>query len=581
MSWDDQGNLASVSDTATGGTTSYLYDTDGNLVLRTDPGQATLFVDGDQIVENTSTQAISGTRYITLDGTTVAEHSSNGDIQYLIPDRQGTDTLAVDYLTYAVTRRAYLPFGQDRGTPPSNWPGDDGYIGGTPDTSTGLENLGAREYDPGTGRFISADPVLETTSPTQLGGYDYAGNDPVTNSDPTGQMLVDPQFGSFGNAHVLQDWMHDEGYTDSHGKSTQKYQNYLSDYNRDGDAYYYQATHPQPKPKKKSSGISWTSYLKKAANLAYDYSDAKDVVGCATNPTLSGCVKAGTLVLGFVATTPVLKADGHSEPIKDIKPGDKVEATDPQTGTTAVHTVERVIKTTTDRDFTNLTIRPTKPGKNQAGAHSATLTTTWHHPFWDATTGQWVEASHLTRGTHLRQPDGTYATVTNVRNYHSTAVTYDLTIAGLHTYCVLAGGVPILVHNSDGDTGPGYGVQLPLFVLHDGDVASPAQMAASKGGPTAGKYVTSRIRNRMISEARQDGDGTLQCWRCGMTTDNPVNFQIGHVNVPRNLGGNLERENLCIKGAACNSSAQDRGAPSVGMSCAERGGCGAGYGRFD
>ncbi|WP_436318831.1 RHS repeat domain-containing protein [Streptomyces griseofuscus] len=65
MSWDDQGNLASVSDTATGGTTSYLYDTDGNLVLRTDPGQATLFVDGDQIVENTSTQAISGTRYIT------------------------------------------------------------------------------------------------------------------------------------------------------------------------------------------------------------------------------------------------------------------------------------------------------------------------------------------------------------------------------------------------------------------------------------------------------------------------------------------------------------------------------------
>ncbi|MFJ3648388.1 polymorphic toxin-type HINT domain-containing protein [Streptomyces murinus] len=623
MSWDDQGNLASVSDTATGGTTSYLYDTDGNLVLRTDPGQATLFVDGDQIVENTSTQAISGTRYITLDGTTVAEHSSNGDIQYLIPDRQGTDTLAVDYLTYAVTRRAYLPFGQDRGTPPTTWPGDDGYIGGTPDTSTGLENLGAREYDPGTGRFISADPVLETTSPTQLGGYDYSGNDPVTNSDPTGQMLVDPQFGSFGNAHVLQDWMHDEGYTDSHGKSTQKYQNYLSDYNRDWDAYYYQATHPQPKPKKKSLLGNFVDYTKKVADVAYDYSGAKDVVGCMTGPTLSGCVKAATLVVGFVATggedefevaaleaaeddgasaaarvgeacekagevphsfigsTPVLKSDGRSEPIKDIKVGDQVEATDPQTGTTASHTVERVIKTTTDRDFTNLTIRPTKPGKNQAGAHSATLTTTWHHPFWNATTGQWVEASHLTRGTHLRQPDGTYATVTNVRNYHSTAVTYDLTIAGLHTYYVLAGGVPILVHNSDGDTGPGCGVQLPLFVLHDGDVASPAQMAASKGGPTAGKNVTSRIRNRMISEARQDGDGTLQCWRCGMTTDNPANVQIGHVNVPRNLGGNLERENLCIEGAACNSSAQDRGAPSVGMSCAERGGCGAGYGRFD
>ncbi|MEW2620036.1 RHS repeat-associated core domain-containing protein [Streptomyces sp. NPDC048106] len=396
------------------------------------------------------------------------------------------DVAEGDYLTYAVTRRAYLPFGQDRGTPPTNWPGDDGYIGGTPDTSTGPENLGAREYDPTTGRFISADPVLETTSPTQLGGYEYSGNDPVTYSDPTGQMLVDPQFGSFGNAHVLQDWMHDEGYTDSHGKSTQKYQNYLSDYNRDWDAYYYQTTHPQPKPKKKSSGTSWTSYLKKAASVAYDYSGAKDVVGCATNPTLGGCIKAGTLVLGFVATggedelevaaleaaeddgasvaekaataclkkphsftgsTPVLKSDGHSEPIKNIKVGDKVEATDPQTGVTAAHTVERVIKTTTDRDFTNLTIRTTKPGKNHTRPTSASLTTTWHHPFWNATTNQWTDASRLTPGTHLREPDGTYATVTKIRNYHSTAVTYDLTIAGLHTYYVLAGATPVLVHN--------------------------------------------------------------------------------------------------------------------------------------
>ncbi|MGM9444818.1 hypothetical protein ACTAF0_31895 [Streptomyces murinus] len=100
------------------------------------------------------------------------------------------------------------------------------------------------------------------------------------------------------------------------------------------------------------------------------------------------CEEEAEVPHSFIGTTPVLKADGHSEPIKDIKPGDKVDATDPQTGVTAAHTVERVIKTTTDRDFTNLTIRPTKPGKNRSGAHSAPLTTTWHHPFWDATTGQ-------------------------------------------------------------------------------------------------------------------------------------------------------------------------------------------------
>jgi len=37
-----------------------------------------------------------------------------------------------------------------------------------------------------TGRFTTLDPVLETNDPSQLNGYGYAGNNPVTNSDPTG-----------------------------------------------------------------------------------------------------------------------------------------------------------------------------------------------------------------------------------------------------------------------------------------------------------------------------------------------------------------------------------------------------------
>lgn len=184
LTWNDQGKLA--TDTTSAGTTTYLYDTDGNQVLRTDPGQATLFLGDEQIAENTTTSALSGTRYYTVGGTTIAQRTSTGDVQYLIPDRQGTDTLAVDYQTLATTRRQYLPFGSTRGTVPTTWSGDKGYIGGTPDPTTTFENLGAREYDPANGRFLSADPVTETTDPTQLSGYDYAGNDPVSASDPTG-----------------------------------------------------------------------------------------------------------------------------------------------------------------------------------------------------------------------------------------------------------------------------------------------------------------------------------------------------------------------------------------------------------
>ncbi|MGJ3559552.1 RHS repeat-associated core domain-containing protein [Streptomyces sp. INA 01156] len=49
-----------------------------------------------------------------------------------------------------------------------------------------MTHLGAREYDPTTGRFISVDPLLEVDKPQTMNGYSYASNSPVTISDPTG-----------------------------------------------------------------------------------------------------------------------------------------------------------------------------------------------------------------------------------------------------------------------------------------------------------------------------------------------------------------------------------------------------------
>uniref|UniRef100_UPI0005A9BFF0 RHS repeat-associated core domain-containing protein n=1 Tax=Streptacidiphilus melanogenes TaxID=411235 RepID=UPI0005A9BFF0 len=53
-------------------------------------------------------------------------------------------------------------------------------------TSTGLVDIGARKYDPTTGRFISADPLFQPGEPQSIGGYAYAGDNPVSSSDPTG-----------------------------------------------------------------------------------------------------------------------------------------------------------------------------------------------------------------------------------------------------------------------------------------------------------------------------------------------------------------------------------------------------------
>jgi hypothetical protein len=46
--------------------------------------------------------------------------------------------------------------------------------------------VGAREYDSTTGRFLSADPILDLEDPQQINGYAYANNSPVTRSDPSG-----------------------------------------------------------------------------------------------------------------------------------------------------------------------------------------------------------------------------------------------------------------------------------------------------------------------------------------------------------------------------------------------------------
>jgi hypothetical protein len=49
--------------------------------------------------------------------------------------REGTDQLAINASTQAVTRRQYLPSGAPRGTAPGIWPGDKGYVGGDTDTA--------------------------------------------------------------------------------------------------------------------------------------------------------------------------------------------------------------------------------------------------------------------------------------------------------------------------------------------------------------------------------------------------------------------------------------------------------------
>jgi RHS repeat-associated protein len=104
----------------------------------------------------------------------------------MVDDHHGTASMTVDATTQAVTRRYTKPFGEARGATPPAWPDDKGFLGKPADADTGLTHIGAREYDPTTGRFLSVDPILAPEDHESLNGYAYANNTPVTKSDPAG-----------------------------------------------------------------------------------------------------------------------------------------------------------------------------------------------------------------------------------------------------------------------------------------------------------------------------------------------------------------------------------------------------------
>ncbi|GAA0801727.1 hypothetical protein Sya03_06590 [Spirilliplanes yamanashiensis] len=185
LTWDAEGRLESVSES--GGTTSFVYDADGNRLMRKDAAGSTVFLPGGtELTLATGATAAKATRYYSHKETVVATRSDAG-LFWLVGDHHGTVEMAVNALTLAVTKRRTLPFGEIRGGAPAGWPAtmDKGFVGGTADR-TGLTHLGARLYDPLLGRFISVDPVIDPQNPQQLNGYSYANNNPGTMSDPTG-----------------------------------------------------------------------------------------------------------------------------------------------------------------------------------------------------------------------------------------------------------------------------------------------------------------------------------------------------------------------------------------------------------
>ncbi|MEU9185129.1 polymorphic toxin-type HINT domain-containing protein [Streptomyces sp. NPDC048484] len=503
LTWTSENKLDTITDD--GKKTTYVYDAAGNRLLENSPSGSTLYMGETEVTADaTGTITRASRAYGQAGAPTVVRTTSNGattghKLSTLLADHVGTANTTVELSSgQAVTRRAFKPYGEARGPKPSTWPNKRSYLGvGIDDAATGLTHIGAREYDQNSGRFLSADPVINIADPLQMNGYAYSSNSPVSKSDPTGLCpYIDcptrPDANSEnttpghkpgkkknsqnyqaaldrGTAHpavTISSKKHMEIYPGVWVDRQWKYANEFARLlNRQIDNHCQENSScllDAQDPEEAQADLSQLMHLKTLAclslgrqsgclgkvaslttSMAYlamvGASEGQSGLGGGGRPRgrnlSSSCTKC------FLAGTDVLMSDGGTKNIEDVKVGDKVQAADPKTGESGPRRVTRLIITEDDKHFNELSIA------TQDGIEK--LTATHEHPFWSPSERSWVEAGDLTPGMTLLTEAGDTVIVTGSRSFTKHARTYNLTVDDLHTYYVLAGETPILVHNSN------------------------------------------------------------------------------------------------------------------------------------
>ncbi|MFJ2257723.1 polymorphic toxin-type HINT domain-containing protein [Streptomyces sp. NPDC087844] len=502
LAWDKQNDLTKVTN-ADGTESSYVYDASGSRVLRKSASETTFYLPGMELRLDKSAGGVKATRYYSIGGQTVAVRDTDG-VTFLAGDHHGTAQLAVDAVTGETQRRRLDPFGNGRDTDSSDlskWVDDKGFVGGTNDETSGLVRLGAREYDASIGRFVSADPVLNVDNPQQINGYAYGNNNPVTIADPTGMcaeidcptrpcaqcenttpgVVPGPPRVSANAAAAGITLAQAIGHSSAAAVKQ-----------READAAKQRAI----------------AVAKELGKIIADELGLTDALDCFTTGSLGACgatvvnvvssvISGGPIgrlvakywyrvdkawalgkrivalgkqlwgafkdwkrtsraassaaescsVNSFTPGTRVLMADGTTKAIRDVDIGDKVRATDPETGETSTETVTAEIKGKGVKHLVKVTIDT--DGKK--GDKIASVTATDGHPFWVPELGEWIDATALKAGEWLSTGSGARVQIGAVKRWTApTATVHNLTVSDLHTYYVLAGATPVLVHNCGG-----------------------------------------------------------------------------------------------------------------------------------
>jgi len=208
VTWNSYNKADSISQTVAGVTNKldFLYDSEGDRVREVFSAngsvkRTTVYLNaGAGLVyeEETSGGVTKKKHYINGTGGTIGVYTLTGSTwnkQYWHKDHLGSPMVITDDNGVVIERLAYEPFGKRRnanGVTDANGTLTSsntrrGFTGHEHDDEVGLVNMNGRVFDQAIGRFLSADPLIQSPTYQQsYNRYSYLWNSPLNGTDPSG-----------------------------------------------------------------------------------------------------------------------------------------------------------------------------------------------------------------------------------------------------------------------------------------------------------------------------------------------------------------------------------------------------------
>jgi len=506
LSYDGLDHLTRY-DAGSNGQEQYVYDASGERVLRrsTSSGNTTMTVYAFGLEEHlySGTGVNQGnTYYYTLGGLLIGKFDGTNTNMYLT-DALGSvlETISAAPNSAAVQgNQVYGPYGTSRYQQGSMGT-TKGFTGQYNDSLTGLDYYGARYYDPVVGRFLSVDPLAGNL--IGIDPYAYVGNNPETDSDPSGLRVIGPN-GQLGPRNSIVSPTHstptiDTGVlhaatnytggdnlcpggqktTDCVGMQLQAHTSQevegsvtvtgglgpcLYTLGGIGGCGLLPGGGPgiQIKIRLQINSITPVGFCPQPAACAFMEEMARDLAGGegakrteeSTDPgfprepkgqTLDELTAAdnGCAGLSFTPDTPVTTDQGK-QAIGTLQVGERVLAYNPRTGKMEQEPILHVW-INHDHDLVDLTITTATHGQHgRVTKTSEVIHTNQKHPFFTMEHG-FLPVGQIKLGMHLLRADGSVGVVIGWKVVPGTKVMYNLEVAQDHTFTVGAG--QWVVHN--------------------------------------------------------------------------------------------------------------------------------------